>query len=144
MKDDSLVLPGVAQDNGLGVEWNYASAETADQAASQDSGDSDSQSDSDDDGDDDSIIAPAAAAGQSLLTSASITDGTTKPPRERRCDLLWTGTLPKKVFSGFKYQESKTASAARKVLEGKGVAHYWDMLINADQLISSAASHSLF
>lgn len=61
-----------------------------------------------------------------------------------RCDLLWQGILPKRIFTGFKFQESKTQIAARKLLKSKGVNHYWDMVENADNLIVSAAPPSLF
>lgn len=55
-----------------------------------------------------------------------------------RCDLLWQGMLPKRVFTGFKFHESKSAYAARKMLETKNVGHYWDMLEKADQSLASS------
>lgn len=55
--------------------------------------------------------------------------------KDNRCDLLWRGVLPKRSFQGFKFQECKTASAARKFLEAKGVAHYWDMAYRADEML---------
>jgi hypothetical protein len=54
-----------------------------------------------------------------------------------RCDLLWQGVLPKKTFHVLRFQECRTAAGARKVLEAKGVAHYWDMAMRADEIISS-------
>lgn len=62
------------------------------------------------------------------------------------CEVVWQGIVPKRIFTGFKFQvvflsienelllvnvmllkECKTDSAARKLLESKGVVHYWDM-----------------
>jgi hypothetical protein len=37
-------------------------------------------------------------------------------------------------------QECRTAGTARKVLEAKGIAHYWDMAMRADHLISAQDS----
>ena len=54
-----------------------------------------------------------------------------------RCDLLWQGILPKRTFHALRFQECRSATAARKVLEAKGVAHYWDMAMRADDIISS-------
>lgn len=52
-----------------------------------------------------------------------------------RCDLLWSGMLPKRQFQGFKFQEARNSSAARKALEGKGLQHYWDMVVQADTVL---------
>jgi len=46
------------------------------------------------------------------------------------CKLLWQGSVPKRSFTGFKFQECRNASACRKYLEAKQVAHYWDMAAN--------------
>lgn len=54
-----------------------------------------------------------------------------------RCDLLWQGSLPKKTFHALRFQECRSSAAARKVLEAKGVAHYWDMAARADEIIAS-------
>lgn len=56
---------------------------------------------------------------------------------DRRCDLLWQGILPKRTFTGFKFHEAKTSSQARKMLEGKAAAQYWDMVVNAEGLLKS-------
>ena len=57
---------------------------------------------------------------------------------DNRCDLLWRGVLPKRSFPGFKFQECKSAVTARKLLEAKGVAHYWDMAYRADDMLEVA------
>lgn len=62
----------------------------------------------------------------------------------RRSDLLWQGVIPKRLFTGFKFQESKSSSLARKFLESKNLAHYWDMVENADAIESSTADIDSF
>ena len=52
-----------------------------------------------------------------------------------RCDLLWQGLVPKRCFQGFRFQECRTAPAAKKVLEAKGLVHYWDLMVRADDTI---------
>lgn len=47
------------------------------------------------------------------------------------CTVLWQGCVPKRTFSGFKFQECRNAAACRKYLETKQVAHYWDMTVSA-------------
>jgi U4/U6 small nuclear ribonucleoprotein PRP3 len=58
--------------------------------------------------------------------------------KDNRCDLLWSGILAKRSFQGFKFQECATASTARKVLEGKGFAGYWDMAFEADNILEAS------
>ena len=57
-----------------------------------------------------------------------------------RCDLLWQGLVPKRYFQGFRFQECRTALAARKVLEAKGLSHYWDLVMRADEIIDADKS----
>lgn len=57
-----------------------------------------------------------------------------------RCDLLWTGMLPKRQFTGFKFVEAKNSGSARKVLESKGLAHYWDMVTQADEILKGSSN----
>ena len=56
---------------------------------------------------------------------------------DNRCDLLWQGIVARRTFSGFRFQECRTSSSARRVLEAKGVAQYWDMAVRADNMISA-------
>jgi hypothetical protein len=58
--------------------------------------------------------------------------------KDNRCDLLWRGVLPKRTFQGFKFQECRSAATARKLLEARGVAHYWDMAYRADEMLEVA------
>lgn len=43
--------------------------------------------------------------------------------------LIWRGTVAKRAFSQFKFQECRTAFSARRVLEAKAVPHYWDLAL---------------
>ena len=45
------------------------------------------------------------------------------------CRLIWTGMAPKRIFNSFAFQSCANAEAARKVLEAKGVAHFWDQVL---------------
>ncbi|KAJ1426906.1 pre-mRNA processing factor 3-domain-containing protein [Ochromonadaceae sp. CCMP2298] len=61
-----------------------------------------------------------------------------------RCDLLWQGLLPKRGFTGFRFQEAASAAAAKKLLRLRGCAHYWDMVEGADNMLASSAALALF
>ena len=62
-------------------------------------------------------------------------DGTTtKAPRKKfnpnnECELIWTGMAVKRAFHSFMFQTAANSTMARKILEAKGVAHYWDLVI---------------
>jgi U4/U6 small nuclear ribonucleoprotein PRP3 len=45
------------------------------------------------------------------------------------CDLVWTGMSNKRTFTTFVFQSCTNSDSARKVLESKGVAHFWDQTI---------------
>jgi len=45
------------------------------------------------------------------------------------CELVWTGMAPKRMFNSFVFQSCATSAMARKVLEAKGVAHFWDQVL---------------
>jgi hypothetical protein len=126
----------LVQTSGSAEEgWNYTSSDTNADGANGEMKDDD---DSDEDDDDDDEEEEEGDDGmQSATPSASKDQAQTK---HRRCDLLWTGSIVKRIFSGFKFQESKSVSGARKLLESKGAAHYWDMLTNADQLIRASVT----
>ena len=44
---------------------------------------------------------------------------------------VWKGTTVRRNFAAFKFQECKSSLTARRVLDAKGVAHYWDMVASA-------------
>ncbi|EIE27173.1 PRP3-domain-containing protein [Coccomyxa subellipsoidea C-169] len=43
------------------------------------------------------------------------------------CRLAWTGKVKAMAFSKFMVHDAKSAAEARKFLEERGVAHYWDL-----------------
>lgn len=98
---------------------------------------------------DDSSDDEAAAAGrqESSGTERKIDGGeqqeVAKSFANNRCDLLWQGLLPKRSFTGFKFQESQTEAAARKMMRAKGLGHYWDMVEGADAMLTAAAPVAL-
>ncbi|CAH0478448.1 unnamed protein product [Peronospora belbahrii] len=44
------------------------------------------------------------------------------------CLLVWQGVVARKAFNNFRFQECRTSVTARKVMEAKNVAHYWDLV----------------
>jgi len=48
---------------------------------------------------------------------------------ENTCDLVWSGMLPNRMFNNFAFQTCESSTVARKVLEAKGVAHFWDQVL---------------
>jgi len=56
-------------------------------------------------------------------------DATRKFNPNNECHLVWQGTVIKRHFKGFVFQSCETADQARKVLNAKGVAHYWDQVV---------------
>ncbi|KAL7535495.1 hypothetical protein ACHAXR_007952 [Thalassiosira sp. AJA248-18] len=61
----------------------------------------------------------------------------TKKKKEKRkkfnpnneCELIWTGMAVKRAFNSFMFQTAENSTVARKILEAKGVAHYWDLAV---------------
>merc|ERR1712129_104723 len=47
-----------------------------------------------------------------------------------KCNLLWTGLTLKRSFHSFMFQTASNSDTARKILQVKGVGHYWDQLIH--------------
>ncbi|KAL3809090.1 hypothetical protein ACHAXA_011778 [Cyclostephanos tholiformis] len=45
------------------------------------------------------------------------------------CELIWTGMAIKRAFHSFMFQNADSSVVARKILEAKGVAHYWDLAV---------------
>ncbi len=62
--------------------------------------------------------------------------GATTKKKERKrfnsnneCEMIWSGMAVKRAFHTFMFQSAESAIAARKILEAKGVAHYWDLAL---------------
>jgi U4/U6 small nuclear ribonucleoprotein PRP3 len=54
------------------------------------------------------------------------------PPKfnpDNKCELVWQGMGVKRLFKGFVFQSCESSDQARKVLKQKGVAHYWDQVL---------------
>jgi len=71
-----------------------------------------------------------------MMEEDNVNDGeegtTTKVPRKKfnpnnECELIWTGMAVKRAFHSFMFQTAANSTTARKILEAKGVAHYWDL-----------------
>lgn len=67
----------------------------------------------------------ADSASLQATASGSATEATHK----KWAAVVWRGLVVKRAFSQFRFQECKVASSARRVMEVKGVAHYWDMVL---------------
>ena len=48
---------------------------------------------------------------------------------ENTCELVWTGMALKRMFRTFVFQACETSEDARRVLEAKNVAHFWDQVL---------------
>ena len=46
---------------------------------------------------------------------------------------VWQGIVVKRNFTAFRFQECKSTLTARRVLDSKQVAHYWDMVVQAHE-----------
>jgi U4/U6 small nuclear ribonucleoprotein PRP3 len=49
---------------------------------------------------------------------------------DNECDIIWSGMAIKRAFHSFMFQNAESSVVARKILEAKGVAHYWDLAIS--------------
>ena len=60
------------------------------------------------------------------------------------CHAVWQGLSIKRIFHGFIFQACQTQEQGRKIFKTKGVAHYWDQVLqyamSFDQNPSSAAA----
>ena len=55
-----------------------------------------------------------------------------KANSDNKCELVWTGTVVRRSFNAFRFQECNSSAKARTVMDSKGVAHYWDMVVRGD------------
>lgn len=72
--------------------------------------------------------------GEDLMVGENDDGEDTQPKQERKkfnpnneCELIWTGMAVKRAFHSFMFQSASNPTLARKILEAKGVAHYWDL-----------------
>ena len=47
-----------------------------------------------------------------------------------RCELVWQGMVVKRCFPHFSFQSTETPEQCRKILRQKGLAHYWDQVMD--------------
>ena len=140
---------GEEEEEGELGEGNSAfyGGEGADEGEGGGSDNSDSDSDGEADPDAEAEGGKGSAGGQQQHQAgagAATMEAQTVNMEGNRCDLLWQGTLPKRSFTGFKFQQSQSEAAARKLMKSKGVGHYWDMVESADSILASSAAPSLF
>lgn len=62
--------------------------------------------------------------------STVVEEKTNSEPNE--CVLVWQGVVARPIFNSFRFQDCRTAITARKVMEAKNAAHYWDMVYGYD------------
>eukprot|EP01040_Poterioochromonas_malhamensis_P008368 gene8368-9054_t len=137
------------EEEGVGQgEAGNEEEENKDEVKENEDDDSDSDSDSEDEEDERSA---SLQGSSSAVVAGSRSSGggagglfEPVPNPDGRCDLLWQGILPKRLFTGFKFQEVKSSSAAKKLLEGKNVSHYWDMVQHAQAILDSSKSDDIF
>eukprot|EP01082_Thalassiosira_pseudonana_P012562 g11263.t1 g11263 contig5:482248-484533(-) len=72
--------------------------------------------------------------GEDLMVGENDDGEDPQPKQERKkfnpnneCELIWTGMAVKRAFHSFMFQSASNPTVARKILEAKGVAHYWDL-----------------
>ncbi|KAK1948446.1 U4/U6 small nuclear ribonucleoprotein Prp3 [Phytophthora citrophthora] len=58
--------------------------------------------------------------------------------RGNGCLLVWQGVVARKAFNNFRFQECRTTVTARKVMEAKNVAHYWDLVEKSAETAAAA------
>eukprot|EP00903_Cladosiphon_okamuranus_P006751 g6586.t1 len=58
------------------------------------------------------------------------------------CELVWQGTVQARSFPAFRFQECKSPDTARKVLDEKGVAHLWDMVVASAKAAKASAANA--
>ncbi|OQR84733.1 U4/U6 small nuclear ribonucleoprotein Prp3 [Achlya hypogyna] len=116
------------------IDWNKRPpprvAPVADGDGSDDDG-GDESGDGGNDGGDREEEASAEAA------PAEAPEAPRPKTKKGKCYLVWRGLVAKRAFAGFKFQECKTATTARKVLEAKHVEQYWDMIESYNPLLEN-------
>lgn len=53
-----------------------------------------------------------------------------RPAKANTCHLVWKGVTKAPLFKNFRFETSKTETAARKHLAQRNCAHYWDLCKN--------------
>jgi Protein of unknown function (DUF1115)./pre-mRNA processing factor 3 (PRP3). len=85
--------------------------------------------DVDDDGGDGIMGTSATMENEQEQGIAGSTTKSQKFNADNSCELVWTGMAPKRMFRSFVFQKCETSGDARRILEAKGVAHFWDQVL---------------
>ncbi|KAL7445210.1 hypothetical protein ACHAXM_011890 [Skeletonema potamos] len=83
----------------------------------------------DDDDDNDEMMEVDGNDGEEGTTTTTKTVQRKKFNPNNECELIWTGMAVKRAFHSFMFQTAANSTTARKILEAKGVAHYWDLAV---------------
>eukprot|EP00557_Chaetoceros_sp_GSL56_P011178 CAMPEP_0176486608 /NCGR_PEP_ID=MMETSP0200_2-20121128/5660_1 /TAXON_ID=947934 /ORGANISM="Chaetoceros sp., Strain GSL56" /LENGTH=698 /DNA_ID=CAMNT_0017883323 /DNA_START=95 /DNA_END=2191 /DNA_ORIENTATION=+ len=81
-----------------------------------------------DDGDDDDVMVTSATMEDNDVKTGDASTSQKFNP-ENSCELVWTGMAPKRMFRTFVFQTCESSDDARRILEAKGVAHFWDQVL---------------
>ena len=65
------------------------------------------------------------------------TQNTADASNEKICVMMWQGVMPSTHFGEFSVQQYETPAEARRVMEQKGLAQYWDLCINYQPEVES-------
>lgn len=58
-------------------------------------------------------------------------DDNDSPVKSNGCVLVWEGIVGRRAFNTFRFQECRTRTTARKVMDTKNVGNYWDLVENS-------------
>lgn len=102
------------------IHWRKAAAAAA--RGGQDAGSDDDEEDEDDDGEAEEALAVAG------ITAKGVGAGPGS-----LCELVWRGTSPRRFFDDFRFESARSPPTARKLLEARGLAHMWDLVLGSAQ-----------
>nr|CCA16522.1 U4/U6 small nuclear ribonucleoprotein Prp3 putative [Albugo laibachii Nc14] len=58
-------------------------------------------------------------------------DDNDSPVKSNGCVFVWEGIVARRAFNTFRFQECRTRTTARKVMDTKNVGNYWDLIENS-------------
>ena len=100
------------------INWRKA-------AAAAHKGDEDDDDDEEEEEDEEEVVSSLAVRG---ISASGVGAGPGS-----LCELVWRGTAPRRFFDDWKFEETKSPSAARKLMEAKGLPHMWDLVFASAQ-----------
>lgn len=125
-------LEGGHDNSGQGAGYSHSISNDQSHSAAVSGGGSGNHDNDDDDEDNDDDEIDHVDHGHASGHGGSHSGADGEPIRllGNKCMLVWQGVVPKRTFTGFKFQEARNAAASRKLFDAKNVAHYWDMASN--------------